>query len=129
MKKLLISISTLILLLISVPIIGSAVTRSDNPDSDLAQQWDRFNLLIPKEAIYVKTANRYGTIREHGDYVYRQEAYRADGTHYPIVFQAPKQLKENYYLKLEAKGRFIKTWEAVPNKDLPIKLQTIFNAQ
>lgn len=129
MKKILLSLITLSLLLIGTPIIGSALTRSAYPNSDLAQQWDRFNLLIPKEAVYVKTANRYGTIQEHGDYVYRQAAYRADGTHYQIAFQAPKQLKENYYLKLDAKGRFINTWEAVSDKDLPIKLQAIFAAQ
>lgn len=124
MKKALLLVVTIILFIGGLPVIGSALTPS-NTDGDLAQQWDRFNLLIPKEPIYLKTADRYGQIQSHGDYLYTQQAYRANGTHYQITFQAPQKLRANHYLKLEAKGRFVSSWSAVNHADLPDKIKSV----
>lgn len=124
MKKIILFLFLLGLIIIGGPIIGSATTENALDGNDLAQQWDRFNLLVPKEAVYVKTATQYGTQQAHGDYLYRQPAYRADGTHYEVVFQAPRALKPNYYLKIDAKGRFIDSWAVIPKSELPIKLQS-----
>ncbi|ASN62028.1 YxeA family protein [Latilactobacillus curvatus] len=55
---------------------------------------------------------------------YRQPAYRADGSHYEVVFQAPRALKPNHYLKLDAKGRFVNSWTVVSKSELPVKLQS-----
>lgn len=124
MKKAILLVATFILFIGGLPVVGSALTPSTS-NGGLAQQWDRFNLLIPKEAVYLKTADRYGQIQSHGDYLYTQEAYRANGTHYQITFQAPQKLKTNHYLKLEAKGRFISGWAAVNQADSPHKVNSI----
>lgn len=124
MKKGLLLIILVGAALVSLPIIGSNTTKNRAGD-DLAQQWDRFNLLIPKEAVYVKTADQYGQRQAHGDYLYTQTAYRADGSHYQIIFQAPQQLKANHYLKIDAKGRFVSAWQAIPQTELPTKVQAI----
>lgn len=124
MKKIILLLFSLGLIVIGGPIIGSATTQNTTDGNDLAQQWDRFNLLIPREAVYVKTAHQYGTQQAHGDYLYRQPAYRADGSHYEVVFQAPRALKPNHYLKLDAKGRFVNSWTVVSKSELPVKLQS-----
>ncbi|BCX29627.1 MULTISPECIES: hypothetical protein [Latilactobacillus] len=63
MKKIILLLFSLGLIVIGGPIIGSATTQNMTDGNDLAQQWDRFNLLIPREAVYVKTAHQYGTQR------------------------------------------------------------------
>lgn len=121
MKKLLVSIILLGGLIVGTPIVGSMVIKNQKQtsDNDLAQLFDRFNILIKEEPVYVMTNSKYSEKQEPGGYIYYQKAVSQSGKSYDISYYAGGLLKESAILKLDAKGRYIEAWEEVQKEDVP----------
>lgn len=121
MKKIVLGIVIVGLLGVGTPIVGSMLTKNDKQTSnnDLAQVFDRFNILIKEEPSYVVTDSSKAEKQEPGGYMYYQEVVSKSGKKYDLSYYAGHELKEGAILKLEAKGRYVKTWEEVADKEVP----------
>ena len=124
MKKFLLGTILLGALIVGAPIVGSTLTKTSKLDSnnDLPQIFDRFNVLIKEEPTYVVTSSKDGEKQEPGGYIYYQPAVTESGKELDISYYAGHELKENAILKLDTKGRFVKTWEEVAKEDVPKKV-------
>lgn len=124
MKKFILGMMTLGLLAVGTPIVGSMVIKDSKQtsDNDLAQVFDRFNLLIKEEPSYVVTDGSKAVKQEPGGYMYHQEVISESGKVYDISYYAGHELKEGAILKLDTKGRYVETWEEVSKEDVPQKI-------
>ncbi|MBP2966667.1 YxeA family protein [Acinetobacter baumannii] len=121
MKKFILGTVMLGLLIVGTPIIGSTMIRGIKPTSDnnLAQIFDRFNILIKEEPTYVVTDSSKAKKQEPGGYIYYQRVISKNGKEYDLSYYAGRKLKEGAILKLKAKGRYVDTWEEVEKEKIP----------
>ncbi|MDT1995760.1 YxeA family protein [Carnobacterium divergens] len=110
MKKVILSSS---ILLIILAIAASALA--------IIGFGDRFNPLVKSKPIYVLTSTKDAVKVPEGGYHYTQKAYNQDGDESPIKYYAGGILKEGAYLKLDAKGDYVREWEEVTKNDVPKK--------
>lgn len=87
--------------------------------SELKQLVDRFNPLVAEQDVYVKTANQYGTQQEPGGYLYTQTGINEEEEEVTLSFFAGHQLREDAYLKLATKGKYVSEWEEVAASEIP----------
>lgn len=102
-----------ILIFILVGIIGFMILPQEVTD--------RINPLIPKETVYVQ-------VNQPPDpsdlrYEYTLTGYTADGEKKTIAFSASKKLQQGSYLKVSAKGSYVRNWEEVQFNELPSKIK------
>ncbi|WP_245249324.1 YxeA family protein [Vagococcus allomyrinae] len=125
--KLIKVIIAMAILAVGVFVVGGALApEKQTSDNDIAQQLDRFNPLISAEPVYLLTNSQYGEKQTHG-VIYYQDVYKEDGSSYKLSFFAGSELKEGAFLKLDAKGKYVKSWEEVTQADLPGKVSEKFN--
>ncbi|MBO0419406.1 YxeA family protein [Vagococcus fluvialis] len=124
MKKFILGMITLGLLAVGTPIVGSMVIKDSKQtsDNDLAQVFDRFNILIKEEPSYVVTDSSKAVKQNPGGYMYHQEVISESGKAYDISYYAGHELKEGAILKLDTKGRYVETWEEVSKENVPQKV-------
>ncbi|MCY8222556.1 YxeA family protein [Bacillus haynesii] len=84
---------------------------------------DRFNPLVKKESVYVQI-NKDGKHLSPGRYEYTLEGYNDTGKEKEITFSASGSLRKNAYLKVDAKGKYVETWEEVQPGDMPSAVRT-----
>lgn len=80
---------------------------------------DRFMPWVPQEYIYVATTQAKGTLQEPGGYLYQADYISESGKRGKITFYAPKELRTGAYLRLDAKGNYVASWEEVSQEELP----------
>ncbi len=126
MKKFLAGIIVLGLIGVGTPIIGSMVIKDSKQTSenDLAQVFDRFNILIKEEPSYVVTDSSKAEKQSPGGYIYHQEVISQSGKKYELSYYAGHELKEGAILKLKTKGRYVETWTEVEKEEVPEKILT-----
>lgn len=124
MKKFMISLVLLGLLVVGTPIVGSMVIKDgkQTSDNDLAQLFDRFNVLIKEEPSYVVIDNTKAEKQSPGGYMYYQEVISESGKKYDLSYYAGNELKDRAILKLKTKGRYVETWEEIAKEDIPEKI-------
>lgn len=124
MKKFILGILTLGIVLVGTPIVGSMMIKDgkQTSDNDLAQLFDRFNILIEKEPTYLVTDSSKGEKQEPGGYIYYQKVVAESGKEYYLSYYAGHELKEGAILKLDTKGRYVETWEEVTKEEVPQKV-------
>lgn len=83
---------------------------------------DRFNPLVPKKDVYVQITEK-GTPRSPGGYDYTLTGFDESGKERTVTFYAGGELRDSAYLRVDAKGKYIKTWEEVLWEDLPIEVR------
>ncbi|WP_407270480.1 YxeA family protein [Radiobacillus sp. PE A8.2] len=86
---------------------------------------DRFNPLFTMGEVYVQI-DEEPTV-EKGRYYYNLTGYDEDGEKTEIAFTAGKDLKENAFLRITAKGAFVKGWEEVQAEALPEDVNAKFD--
>ncbi|WP_314068028.1 YxeA family protein [uncultured Vagococcus sp.] len=110
-------------LAVGVFVVGGALApEKQTSDNDIAQQLDRFNPFVSQEAVYLMTDSQHGEKQGQGGVIYYQDVYKEDGSSYKLSFFAGNELREGAFLKLEAKGKYVKSWEEVQPGDLPAKV-------
>lgn len=121
MKKFIISVVLLGAVIVGTPIVGSMITQGQKQtqNNDLPQLFDRFNVLIKKEPVYVVTDSKQSVKQEQGGYIYHQSVVSESGKTYDLSYYAGSLLKESAILKLDAKGRHVETWEEVQKDEVP----------
>lgn len=80
---------------------------------------DRFMPWVPQENIYVATTQAQGIPQEPGGYTYQADYISESGKRGQITFYAPKELRKGAYLRLDAKGNYVASWEEVSQEELP----------
>lgn len=120
MKKTILGILALGIIIVGTPVVGSTVIKDSG--SELAQLFDRFNILIKEEPTYVITDSSKAKKQEPGGYMYYQEVVSESGKEYDITYYAGHELKQGAILKLNTKGRFVETWEEVSKDKVPQKV-------
>ena len=80
---------------------------------------DRYLPWVPREPLYVATSEAQGERAAGGGYQYHATALKANGQAVETQFYAPRRLRPGAYLKLDAKGNYIASWEEVSQSDLP----------
>ncbi|MGY3766999.1 YxeA family protein [Vagococcus vulneris] len=109
---------------ISVITIGVAacvigwMIYAHNSSSEAVQLVDRYNPLVSKEPIYVRTSDTYCVKDKGTSYYYTQEGVTKDGETVKVSFYTPQKLKEGTYLELDAKGKYIETYQEVAPSNL-----------
>lgn len=93
--------------------------QKQTQNNDLPQLFDRFNVLIKKEPVYVVTDSKQSVKQEQGGYIYHQSVVSESGKTYDLSYYAGSLLKESAILKLDAKGRHVETWEEVQKDEVP----------
>ncbi|WP_117149199.1 MULTISPECIES: YxeA family protein [Paraliobacillus] len=96
-----------------------------------------FLVIFPKEEMarinpFLNVGNVYVQINEEpvvdeGRYYYDLTGYHEDGDKTELAFSAGKDLKENAFLKIAAKGAFVKGWEEVQAEELPEDVKNKFD--
>ncbi|MEG0551203.1 MAG: YxeA family protein [Vagococcus sp.] len=121
MKKFIISVVLLGAVIVGTPIVGSMITQGQKQtqNNDLPQLFDRFNVLIKKEPVYVVTDSKQSVKQDQGGYIYHQSVVSESGKTYDLSYYAGSLLKESAILKLDAKGRHVETWEEVQKDEVP----------
>ncbi|MGY4688682.1 YxeA family protein [Salibacterium sp. K-3] len=112
MKKM----TKVIIILILVGIIG-VIGYNALPQ----EMTDRFNPLASEEVIYVQI-NDEPTHTDHR-YRYTLTGYTKEGGKQTITFSTSAVLKKYAFLKVNAKGAYVRTWEEVQSAELPAKIQ------
>ncbi|KRG11125.1 YxeA family protein [Lederbergia galactosidilytica] len=82
---------------------------------------DRFNPLVPQKDVYVQIMEK-GTPRSQGGYDYTLSGFDESGIERKVTFYAAEELRNSAYLRVDAKGKYIKTWEEVQWEELPNKV-------
>ena len=80
---------------------------------------DRFMPWIPQEDVYVATSLASGYHRDEGGYDYTAPYISKTGKKGMIEFYAPRELRKGAYIKLDAKGNYVASWEEVQKEELP----------
>ncbi|MEG0255263.1 YxeA family protein [Vagococcus sp.] len=121
MKKFIISVVLLGAVIVGTPIVGSMITQGQKQtqNNDLPQLFDRFNVLIKKEPVYVVTDSKQSVKQDQGGYIYHQSVVSESGKTYDLSYYAGSLLKESAILKLDVKGRHVETWEEVQKDEVP----------
>ena len=124
MKKFIVSLVLLGLLVVGTPIVGSKLIKDGKQTSnnDLAQLFDRFNVLIKEEPSYVVIDNTKAEKQSPGGYMYYQEVISESGKKYDLSYYAERELKDRAILKLKTKGRYVETWEEATKEEIPEKV-------
>ena len=77
---------------------------------------------MKKESVYVQI-NKDGKHLSPGRYEYTLEGYNDTGKEKEITFSASDSLRRNAYLKVNAKGKYVETWEEVQPGGMPSAVQ------
>ncbi len=86
---------------------------------------DRINPLVPKSDIYVQI-NEEGTPLTPGGYDYTLTGYNESGEKAEVTFYAPGELREDAYLRVYTKGKYVETWEEVQLEEMPEEVKEKF---
>ena len=89
---------------------------------------DSFMPWVPQEDVYVATSEAQGQADPEGGYNYTSHYISKTGKEGNIAFYAPGKLRTGAYIKLEAKGNYVASWEEVQADELPASIQSKFNA-
>lgn len=110
-------------LVVGVFAVGGALApEKQTSDNDIAQQLDRFNPFVSEEPVYLLTDSKNGEKQERGGVMYYQDVYKEDGSSYKLSFFAGSELREGAFLKLDAKGKYVESWEEITKEALPQKV-------
>ncbi|GIN59040.1 YxeA family protein [Lederbergia ruris] len=109
MKSWLIGLLTIFIL------VGSLVAASLIFHNEVT---DRFNPLVPRKDIYVQITEK-GTPRSPGGFDYTLSGFDESGKERTVTFYAGGELRDLAFLRVDSKGKYIKTWEEVLWEELP----------
>ena len=124
MKKIIVKVIVTISIL-GIGLIGWNIYSKDR-SNDLIQFIDRINPLVPEKPLYIQVDNTKGTPGEGSSYTYEQIAYTEANKKVPVSFYAPTKLKDGAYIELDAKGKYVKTYNEVSKENLPKELTINF---
>ncbi|MDL4839873.1 YxeA family protein [Aquibacillus rhizosphaerae] len=85
----------------------------------------RINPFIELGNVYVQVNEE--PVVDEGRYYYDLTGYHEDGKKTELAFSAIKDLKENAFLKITAKGAFVKGYEEVQAEALPEDVKAKFD--
>lgn len=98
--------------------------------SQSAQAFNAYNVLVKREAKYVKIDNKEAKDEDgYGNYTYDLKSYDDNGNEHPIKFMGMGKLKQGHYLKLDTKGSYVYSYKEVFKKDMPSDVYTKLNLQ
>ncbi|WP_186580248.1 YxeA family protein [Aquibacillus kalidii] len=86
---------------------------------------DRMNPFLNVGNVYVQINE--DPVVDEGRYYYDLTGYDEDGEKTELAFSAGKDLKEHAFLKITAKGAFVKGWEEVQAEALPADVKAKFD--
>ncbi|WP_117170075.1 YxeA family protein [Paraliobacillus sediminis] len=86
---------------------------------------DRFNPFLTIGNVYVQINEE--PVIDEDRYYYDLTGYHEDGKKTELAFSAIKDLKENAFLKITAKGAFVKGYEEVQAEELPEDVKDKFD--
>ena len=88
---------------------------------------DRFLPWVAREAVYVATSQAVGQKNPGGGYNYQSDYVSQSGKKGKIDFYAPRKLRQGAYIKLDAKGNYVASWEEVSASELPTVVSNQLN--
>lgn len=97
-----------------------ATVLTKNSSGELAGIIDRFNPIVPKGEVFVKTT-KPESVNGYGTAAYKQIAADADGHTRTVEFNGMSELKVDHYLKLTNKGAYVENYEEVAKDEVPPK--------
>lgn len=86
---------------------------------------DRINPFLTLGNVYVQINEE--PVVDEGRYYYDLTGYHEDGKKTELAFSAIKDLRENAFLKITAKGAFVKGYEEVQPEELPEDVKDKFD--
>ncbi|GAA0602989.1 YxeA family protein [Virgibacillus siamensis] len=90
----------------------------------VTEVFDRGNPFISQKDVYVQIDKQPEKISHR--YEYSLTGYTADGNEQNVNFTTSATLPKNTYLKVDAKGSYVKTWEEVEFHKLPSNVKENF---
>lgn len=87
--------------------------------------FDRGNPMISQKDVYVQIDEQQPK-KVHHRYEYSLTGYTSEGNEKKVTFTSSTILTEGSYLKVDAKGSYVKTWEMVKSHKLPSKVKEEF---
>ncbi|AUI72005.1 YxeA family protein [Companilactobacillus alimentarius] len=117
----------LAIFILGVGYLGACAYNKDNT-SESAQALNKYNILVKREARYVKIDNSNAKDKDgYGNYTYDLKGYDKDGHSHPTSFMGMGKLKQDHYLKLDTKGTYVYSYKEVFKKDIPSDVYTKLN--
>lgn len=121
MKKICLSIiSVCFILFIALTTLSFVSSKSTNCDNETLQFIDQINPLVKEKESFVITKQKPDQLLEHNRVSYIQDSVDEKGNITPINFTAIEKLEPNRYLKISHKGKHVKTFEEVNEKQVPL---------
>ncbi|WP_373895655.1 YxeA family protein [Virgibacillus natechei] len=114
MKKLGVFIGVILILIVGYTFLPQSVT----------EVFDRGNPLISQKDVYVQIDKQPEEISHR--YEYSLTGYTLDGNEQKVTFTTSAMLPKNTYLRVDAKGSYVKTWEKVEFHELPSNVKEKF---
>ena len=87
--------------------------------------FDQINPMISQKNVYVQVDEQQPK-KVHHRYEYSLTGYTSGGNEKKVTFTSSTLLPEGSYLKVDAKGSYVKTWEMVKSHKLPSKVKEKF---
>ncbi|MQS76643.1 YxeA family protein [Companilactobacillus halodurans] len=105
--------------LLGLGYLGGCLYAKNNT-SEVAQIFNKFNILAKRESRYVRIDNKNAKDKDgYGNYTYNLKSYDKKGKEAPISFTGMGKLKSGHYLKIDTKGSYVYTYKEVFKKDIP----------
>lgn len=113
-------VKTILTLTVVTGLFGAFTLATQQETGPFYDLIDRYNILIDWQPLYVKTETRQGEPNATG-YRYTQVAFSETGAAQDVSYQTSEKLADNHYLKLTAKGRYVKSYEEINKSQVPSK--------
>lgn len=98
-----------------------------NKDTELAQNFNQYNLLAKREPKFVKIDHADAEEENDGSITYYADSYDRQGNYHEIDFNSDDELPNDQLVKLDTRGSYIKDYRFIKSDDLPFKVYRIFN--
>jgi uncharacterized protein (TIGR01655 family) len=85
------------------------------------QDFDRYNPLYKQEYVYVIINKPAKPERQNARFRYNLSGYTEQGQKKKITFSASKELDQNTYVRVLAKGAYTQEWIFIKKEDVPNK--------
>ena len=84
------------------------------------REFDQFNPLYKEEYVYAVITKPAGYEEKYDRYRYNLSGYTKQGDKKKVTFSSSKELEQETYVRVLAKGAYTKGWELIQKEDIPV---------
>ena len=83
------------------------------------REFDEFNPLYTEEYVYAVITKPSGYEKKYDRYRYNLSGYTKQGDKKKVTFSSSKELEQETYVRVLAKGSYTKGWKVIEKEDIP----------